>query len=113
MGQEGAQKILIGVPTRIVCVWGSLQMFCQECPPLLQGVQERGGLAGLVAQVGAFWVRAEWQNIFEGIPTQIVFVRGGLQMFFQGHPPLLQGVQEVGTLVSMVDRVGDWLVGLV
>ena len=46
-------------PPRLCLYGGGLQMFCQESPPLLQVVQERGALAGPVACVSTCWVRAE------------------------------------------------------
>ena len=67
-----------------MCVRGSPQKKFQGFPHLLRGVQERGGLSGLVAQVGARWVGAECQTIFEGFPPRIVYVQGGLKFFARG-----------------------------
>ena len=110
LGQGGAQKILLGVPPLIVCVWGDLQMFFQGFPLLLRGMQERGGLTSLVARAGACWVGAECRTVFEGFLPWIVCVQGALQFFCQGFPPLLRGMREVRTQVGLVARMGTRLV---
>ena len=79
-------------------------------PPLLRDVQERGALAGLVAWVGNHWVGVGRKFVFKGFLPQILCVWGDLTFFCQGSLPLLSVVQEVGTLVGLVDQVGARLV---
>ena len=67
-------KFCLGFSPCIVCVQGALQKQFQGYPPLMRGVKERGGLAGLVDWLGACWVGAGCQNIYEGFPPWIVFV---------------------------------------
>ena len=88
-------------------VQGTLQKFRQPPPPLLQGAQEGRGVAGLVAWVGVCWFGAVRQFFCEGLPPpRVVCVQGSLQLFCQGSPPLLQGVQEGGAVMGMLARVG-------
>ena len=67
-------------------------------------------MAKLVARVGSHWVGVLRQKFCKGSPPGFC-LSGGTCNFFQGYPPLLRGVQEVGTLVGMVAWVGTCLVG--
>ena len=65
----------------------------------------------MMARLGALWFGASFPKYFLGVPPRVVCVRGALQNFRLGSPPLLRGVQEVGTLVGLVARMGACLVG--
>ena len=73
----------------------------------MRGVHERGELAVLVDRVGTLAGLGRVADFFfEELPPWIVCVQVGLKLFARVPPPLLQGVQEVETLVGMVDRLG-------
>ena len=63
-----------------------------------------------MAWVGNHWVGVGRKFVFKGFLPQIVCVWGDLTFFCQGSLPLLSVVQEVGTLVGLVDQVGARLV---
>ena len=87
LGRGAAPKILQApLPPRIFCVQEALQNIFQGFTPLLQGLQEGGALAGMVARVGACWVGAGRRNVSEEFPPGLC-VSGRPCNFFPGVPP--------------------------